>query len=211
VRFAIAVLAALTLFAPGLAAAQKGNADADRGVQLYLKGDYEGSLRAMDAAIAAGVTSHPQETVLTIRGNALGQLGRYDEAIAAHRKALEANPRSHEAWVNLGIVYRRKGEYAEAEKCYLKALEIEPNYAELHASLGALYVFRDDPQKAVRSLERAISLDRNLPVAHANMAIANAMLGKFDQADSDLRRAIVLGYKNGPAARQRIDALKAAR
>ena len=196
-------------FGQGSGSGGRGDRLADRGIALFEQRDYQAALLALDSALAAGVSRHPLEHVYTIRGNALNELNRFDEAIAAHRKAVEINPQFHEAWVNLGVVYRLQGDYDQAEACYLKALAIEPNYAVLHASLGALYIFKDEPAKGISSLERAVALDRQLPLAHANLAIAYATTGRFDEAESELRRAVVLGYRNGPLVRERIDALKA--
>ena len=187
----------------------RGDRFADRGIARFEQRDYQGALLALDSALAAGVSRHPLEHVHTLRGNALNELNRFDEAVVAHRKAVEINPLFHEAWVNLGVVYRLQGDYDQAEASYLRALAIAPNYPELHASLGGLYIFKDEPAKAVASLERAVALDRQLPLAHANLAMAYAMTGRFDEAESELRRAIVLGYRNGPAVRERIDAWKA--
>jgi tetratricopeptide (TPR) repeat protein len=195
----------------GGASGGRGNRVADRGIALFERREYQAALLALDSALAAGVSKYSPEHLHTVRGNVLNELDRLEEAVAAHRKALEINPRFHEAWVNLGIVYRLQGDYDQAEECYRNALAIAPNYAELHASLGALYIFKDEPAKAVASLERAVALDRQLPVAHSNLAMAYAMTGRFDEADSALRRAIVLGYPNGPAIRERIDALKATK
>jgi tetratricopeptide (TPR) repeat protein len=198
-------------FGQGGGSGGRGNRAAERGIALYKQRDYEAALLALDSALAAGVSKYPLEQVYTMRGNTLDELNRFEEAVAAHRKAVEINPQYHQAWVNLGIVYRLQGDYDQAEVCYLKALAIAPNYAELHASLGALYIFKNESAKAVSSLERAVALDRQLPVSHANLATAYAMTGRFDEAESALRRAIVLGYRNGPTVRQRIDALKATK
>ena len=217
-RLIVLIAATLTICAPGRPAfgqargsPGRGDGAASRGIALYEQRQYEAAAVALDTAIAGGVSKYSLEQVYTILGNTLNELNRFEEAIAAHRKAIDINPRFHEAWVNLGVVYRLRGDYEQAEACYLKALAIAPNYAQLHASLGALYIFKDEPAKAVPSLERAIALDQQLPVAHANLAIAYAMAGKFDEAESALRRAIVLGYRNGPTVRARIDALKATR
>jgi tetratricopeptide (TPR) repeat protein len=189
----------------------KGDRAADRGIALYNDGDYRAAALALDSALAAGVSKYAREQIYTILGNTFNELDRFEDAIVAHRKAIAINARYHEAWVNLGIVYRLQGDYDQAESCYLKALALAPNYAELHASLGALYIFKDEPKKAILSLKRAIALNRQLPVAHANLATAYAMNGEFEEADASLRRAIVLGYKNGPTVRERIDELKATR
>jgi tetratricopeptide (TPR) repeat protein len=186
----------------------KGDRAADRGIALYNDGDYHAAALALDSALAAGLSKYPREQIYTILGNSLNELDRFDEAIGAHRKAIAINARYHEAWVNLGIVYRLQGDYEQAESCYLKALALAPNYAELHASLGALYIFKDEPKKAILSLRRAIALNRQLPVAHANLALASAMNGEFEEAEASLKRAIALGYKNGPTVQGRIDELK---
>jgi tetratricopeptide (TPR) repeat protein len=136
----------------------RGDRAADRGIALYQQRDYEAALRALDTALSAGVFRYPLEQLYTIRGNMLNELNRFEEAVSAHRKALEINPQLHEAWVNLGIVYRLMGDYEHAEICYLRALEIAPNYAELHASVGALYisVTVTDTAQFFRAVTRAL-------------------------------------------------------
>jgi tetratricopeptide (TPR) repeat protein len=59
------------------------------------------------------------------RGNALFNLGRYEEAIAAYDRAVEIKPDSHEAWNNRGNALYSLGRYEEAIAAYDRAVEIK--------------------------------------------------------------------------------------
>ena len=91
---------------------------------------------------------------------------------------------------------------------YNKALELEPEYAELHVSLGALYIHQEEYDKAVAHLEKGVELDDSLAVAHSNLAFAYATVGRFDDADRELKEAIVRGYERPELIKERIDSFK---
>ncbi len=179
-----------------------------RGYRALEKGDYETATQALEEAISKGLNVQKIEEAYTCLGNAYNELGEFDKSIDAHKKAIEIAPDYHNAWVNLGIVYRLTDQFDEAEACYLKALELKPDYAELHASMGALYIFQERYDTAVEHLQKATELDKQLPVAWSNLAMAYATVGRFSAADVALKKAVVLGYKNGPLIQERIDNLK---
>jgi len=70
------------------------------------------------------------------RGNALGNLGRWEEAIASYDKALEIKPGLHEAWNNRGLELGHLGRWEEAIASYDKALEIKPDLHEAWYNRG---------------------------------------------------------------------------
>lgn len=185
-----------------------GDSLAIRGENAYERGDYETAAELLQRAIEKGTVRTPPEVVHTALGNVYNELERFDEAIAAHKRALEINPRCFEAWNNLGVCYRLTDNLEEAANCYHKALDLNPSYAEAHASLGVVYIVRDEPDQAIVSLEKAVECDRQLAVAHANLALAYAMVGRFDDAEGRLKRAVSLGYKNGPLIKERIQSLR---
>ncbi len=199
--------------AGGFPAQKGGNGDTevDRGVTAFNNGQFEVAVERFKSALQKGVRRHPQARVQTMLGNAYNELGRLEESIAAHKEALRLDPQDHKAWNNLGVSYRLQGEFAEAAKCYEKALELNPDYAEGLCSHGVLLFLSDQPDKAIVSLEKAIKIDPSLAVASGNLALAYASVGRFDDADRQLKRAATLGYKNVPAISERIEALKALR
>ena len=53
--------------------------------------------------------------------------GKHEEAIATMKKALQLNPRSDDAYVDLGMIYSRMGKKQEANAAFRKAININPN------------------------------------------------------------------------------------
>ena len=64
------------------------------------------------------------------KGVVLGELGKYEEVIAAFDKAIEINSQLSEAWTNKGIALCYLGKYEEAIAAHDKAIEINPQFAE---------------------------------------------------------------------------------
>ena len=211
-RFLISALSLILLIALPTScgkAPSSGDGSALKGYLALAEGRNEAAVQALETAIQNGLSEQKIEEAYTCLGNAYNELGQFEKSIAAHKKALEQDPKYHKAWVNLGIVYRLTDQFDEAEKCYAKALELQPDYAELHASMGGLYILQGKYDQAVQHLEKAATLDTQLAIARSNLALAYASVGRFPEADAALKRAVVLGYKNGPLIQARIDGLKA--
>jgi tetratricopeptide (TPR) repeat protein len=62
------------------------------------------------------------------KGLALGELGKYHEAIECFNKAIEINPHYEYAWNNKGVALDKLGKYHEATECFNKAIEIKNTY-----------------------------------------------------------------------------------
>jgi tetratricopeptide (TPR) repeat protein len=60
----------------------------------------------------------------------LGNLGRFDEAIAAYNKIVAIRPGSERAWFRRGGILEKLGQFKEAFNSYGIALEIKQNYTE---------------------------------------------------------------------------------
>ena len=61
-------------------------------------------------------------------GLSLAQLGRYDEAEAQYRKAIEVNPAYAEAHNDLGYIALLRGETQKAGELFARAVELKPDY-----------------------------------------------------------------------------------
>lgn len=187
---------------------QRGDDLVVEGANAYQAGNYSEAIDKLEQALELGLKYKEPDVVETMIGNCFLQLDEFERAVEHHQKALELNPKNHEAMVNLGATYRQMDRLDDAERMYVQAAELAPDYPELHASLGALYLFRGKPDEAEKSLRRAIELSPSLAVAHANLSLVLANLGRFDEADAELRRAVELGYKNGAVLRPQLDALR---
>ncbi len=94
-----------------------------------------------------------------------------EEVIAAYRKAVELDPHSAGAWVNLGTIYFNARNWTQAEHHYKKALEADPSYALAHFDLANLYDERGDHANAQEHYLRALQLSPSYADAHYNIAL----------------------------------------
>jgi Tfp pilus assembly protein PilF len=135
----------------------------------------------------------PVETVRHGGGNvAAGHfaLGRYREgqraiepAIAAYRKALDADPDYAAAWDALGTLQVQIGRVDEGLRALERAVSLAPAASHLHNNLGYARLVAGDPDAAAASLRRAIELDDGNRRAWSNLATAYRRLGMPDKAE----------------------------
>ncbi len=93
------------------------------------------------------------------------------EIIEAYRKAIDLDPKSAGALVNLGTIYFNSRDWPEAEQHYLDALEVDPEYALAHFDLANLYDERGEREKALAHYESALRVSPNYADAHYNVAL----------------------------------------
>ena len=87
------------------------------------------------------------------RGLELEQTGApLPEIIEAYQKAVELDPTSAGALVNLGTIQFNARNWKEAERYYLEALKADPQYALAHFDLANLYDERGDRVQASGTL-----------------------------------------------------------
>lgn len=94
-----------------------------------------------------------------------------EQVIEAYEKAVELDPRSAAAIVNLGTVFFHGHAWADAEEQYKKALGIDPNYALAHFNLGNLYDERDDSKSALHHYLEALKIHPKYADVHYNLAL----------------------------------------
>lgn len=134
------------------------------------------------------------------------------DVIRAYERAVELDPASAGAMVNLGTIYYHLRKWDDAERHYRRALEADPKYALAHFDLGNLYDERGDRAQAMLQYLMAIRLDPDYADAHYNLAL-------LYQASGQLMRAVrhwkiylrIDGSSHWAAiARQELDKLKRA-
>ncbi len=100
------------------------------------------------------------------------------EAQAAYRHALERDPTSVMAHINLGCLLHAAGHHAAAERHYRKALKCADDHALAWYNLGVLLEDRQRPNEALPAYERAIAADPELADAHYNAALLYERAGR---------------------------------
>jgi tetratricopeptide (TPR) repeat protein len=130
-------------------------------------------------------------------GTALSRLGRFDEAIAALRRATELQPELPDAWLALADALHAHGDAAGADAAYLQHVRQSARDPRLLAAGKALFENRlPEAEEQLRArLERA----PNDVAAMRMLAEVDARLGRDDDALSLLTRCLELAPGFQPA------------
>ncbi len=94
-----------------------------------------------------------------------------EDIIAAYRHALDFDPESAAALVNLGTIYYHLQDWPNAERCYRDAIRVDNTYALAHFNLGNLYDENGRRSDAARCYRAAIAADGAYADAHYNLAL----------------------------------------
>ena len=97
------------------------------------------------------------------RGNALQALGRLEEALAAHGRAVALRPDYPEALTSLGNTHLMGGRVEEAMEIYGRALAIDPDFGLANFNLSLALLLRGDLPAGFRRYESRWETDRLRP------------------------------------------------
>jgi tetratricopeptide (TPR) repeat protein len=144
-------------------------------------------------ALAMAVQCAPEDAAAHLNlGNALGRLGRLEEAATSYRRALDAAPGFAEAHNNLAELCLERGQLEEALISSREALRINPGFAHAHQNLGKVLLRTGRFEEAARSCRRATAISPGLAEAHNTLGCALMALGRADDAIASLQRALAV-------------------
>jgi Flp pilus assembly protein TadD len=109
------------------------------------------------------------------------QAKRYTEAVAASKAFLEINPKSADAWNNLGVSYAGLGQWAQAVASLEVALRLNPDHQLAKNNLAW-----------VTGEMRTISPQRKTAEDYLNQSAAQFRANKFDEALASARQCLNL-------------------
>jgi Flp pilus assembly protein TadD len=96
---------------------------------------------------------------LTLLGQLFGDAGAFEEALDPLRHAVQLDPKSFDAWHNLGLSYFRLQRYREARAPLETAVALRPSVYGSVVLLGATLYMLGEDDAALPILERAHSLN----------------------------------------------------
>ena len=118
--------------------------------------------------------------------------GDLAQALKEIAKALAPDPANSRLIIYQAQLYYSLYRWHEAEESLKRVLRARPNYWYAYNELGNNYSFQGKYQLALQAFQAAsITAPRNAQTA-ANAAQIWFLLGKFDQADSDVSRSVTL-------------------
>ncbi len=116
----------------------------------------------------------------------------YTEAVAAYRKAIEADPKKTGAKVDLGVALAKLGKYKEAVAQFQAVIALAPDSVVVHYNLGKLYVYFREPAKAIEHLQVVIDKEPKDAAAHLSLAQAFQLSRRYEEAFKHYKIAVRL-------------------
>jgi tetratricopeptide (TPR) repeat protein len=110
--------------------------------------------------------------VWKVRGDALAEASRWQEAISCYERALDVQPALAEAHNNLGNALVKVGRLEQALVCYRQVVQLAPNVAEPHSNLSKVLRDLHRYDEAIASGRDAVKLNPRLAEGHANLGNA---------------------------------------
>ena len=152
-----------------------------------IKRSYDWDWAGADAAFQKALALEPQNSVVLLGASSLqASLGRFEEAVALNRRAVDIDPLSVVAHVSLGMHAYYAGHEDLAVDAFQKALAISPDGPEAHYLLGLVYLARSQPQQALAEFEKNPQNSERT----VGEALVYSALGKKSEADAALQQLI---------------------
>ncbi|HEX5337087.1 MAG TPA: tetratricopeptide repeat protein, partial [Gallionella sp.] len=128
---------------------------------------------------------------------------RYEQALAAFRKALAIDGAYAEARNGIGVIYATQGRQQEAIEQFRLAVQHAPNAAHIHNNLGYALYLNGAYAEAISALDRAVALNPTNRAAHTNLALALNKAGEREKAVQVMAQAALpTSAGNAPPAVQ---------
>jgi tetratricopeptide (TPR) repeat protein len=141
------------------------------------------ALAAIDSALAMPQTDTGWTAGLQdLRGRALNNLGRLDEAVMAFQLAIESDPGLAAAHHHLGHVLLRLTHHQSAEAALRAALDLDPTLAAAWSALGSVLTDTLRWTDAEDCFRRARELEPRRIGPHLNHGLALEREGRLDEA-----------------------------
>jgi TolB-like protein/Tfp pilus assembly protein PilF len=151
--------------------------------------DYEGALKAFEEAIERGVN---RAMSLEFSGYVKRRQGKWEEALAVHKKSAELDPRNAIIFAEQAVTYRCLRRFVEAHAASDRALSILPDSQDLLAQKAMLYQATGDLTAAGRLIER-LGIDANEPLSLQPRFTQLMFTGKYADAVALLQHLLESG------------------
>lgn len=112
-------------------------------------------------------------------------------------KSIELNP-TEGSYIELASLYCQMGRYDEANAKLHEALKLNPKDARTYIELGNVAVWKEDNKEAVRHCREAVFVEPKNPETHRALAVALMRSEKYEEAETVVRRALVMLSPNRP-------------
>jgi tetratricopeptide (TPR) repeat protein len=106
-----------------------------------------------------------------LRGIALTEMNRANEAIAVFQRLTEDYPELPEPYNNLAVIFAQQKQYEKAKGALEMAIRTHPSYATAHENLGDIYA-----RLASQAYDKALMLDSSNASAQSKLALIRDLM-----------------------------------
>lgn len=149
--------------------------------------------KAKSSAAKAAIRFPDAAQLHRIRGALESTEGRYGVAIRELLRATELNPRDSESFRRLGRAYEQNDQFPEALDALDNGIKAEPGNPGTYLTLATFYYNRGQFDKAIETYKDLVARHGDLAASHYALGNAYNQIGKFPDAEGELRKAIELG------------------
>ena len=122
------------------------------------------------------------------------QTNKLEEAEELYQRTLKLDSDNAAAWINMGVLLRRRGQLETAVTCLKRGIALTPNDGPAWSNLGNALRSSNRLDDALMAQRRALDLSSDVARIHYNFGLTMRDKGDLEQAASALRRADLLGY-----------------
>ncbi len=145
-----------------------------------------------------GLNIRQDKLILNKLGLCYFEIGAIDDAKEAFEKAIAIDKNFWPAYLNLGIIFKRKSDFENSEKMYIKALEIKKDEPDIIYNLANLYetyasYTRMTPQKALENIEKAkqyLTMYVQYVESEQDKQNIQKRIEKLEKSEADIKRQL---------------------
>jgi len=123
-------------------------------------------------------------------GNSLQESGRFDEAVAAYKQAVELNPNFSWSYHSLGDVLLKLERWEDAVCAYNQAIELNPDFSWSYHNLGDALLKLRRWEEAAAAYKQAVDLNSDFAWSFYNLGDALTQLKYWDEAIAAYLKAV---------------------
>ena len=165
------------------------NGALSRGIDLYMRQDYEGAIREFRRSIGLSPDSTYSTDAYSFMAKTYMALGDIDSAVKAYEKALKRNPNRDDIYVSLGNLHFLEERYEAAIAAYERAVRILHS-SDNHYALGHAYMNAGRYSDADKEFNTVLRMDPNEPNGYYGLGLNLSRQGRFYDAIAQFKEAI---------------------
>ncbi|MDO8752762.1 MAG: tetratricopeptide repeat protein [Anaerolineales bacterium] len=134
-----------------------------------------------------------------------GRQGRNKDALKTYQRALLVEPKNHQIWNELGLIFMKVKSFGEAEQAFSKASELDRSFGWAVSNLALAYANQGKYQEAIEACHRSLEVfteDNDKVIALDRLANFYRAINDYDKAMQTFQMADKLNGCAVPAQQE---------